>query len=250
MISILTAISCGPVCKEEPLDRTASSHPGVSGSPSSTQVDRPFSPKGDDLTFEEIETGSLFNLMGQSFDGDLEGTQLHRLPGMTAFWFAWSVHHPGARVWNNGENNAGEVIEASASTGVPCEEIQKACFGGKNCIPSINRPKWTNTSDTSALAYLTDDDRVLGLTDANGRARAYPLDTLWSHEIVNDTWDDWEFSVTYCPLTGSGLLVEGEQDGQSMRFGVSGMLYNANLVMYDRKTNSLYGQMRQMSTLR
>ncbi len=221
---------------------------GVGGIDSFTYAGTPFTPAGDDLVFVEQSTGTRFNLMGQAFEGALadEGQALGVYPAMTAFWFAWSVHYPGARVWNNGINNEGVELQAGGGCAVPCDEIQSACFGGLDCIPSIDQPVWTTADDDGNLGYLAGDDRVLGLVRPDGAARAYPLDTLWSHEIVNDTWDDEQFSVAYCPLTGSGLRVEGAQDGTDMRFGVSGNLYNSNLVMYDRTTNSLYGQMRMV----
>ncbi len=241
----LALIAAGLGCTSETPDRPAPENPGVDGVDSTTYVGSPFTPDDGDLVFEDEATGSRFNLMGQAFDGPLADgkVQLGRLPGMTAFWFAWSVHHPGARVWNRGTNNEGIELLGSASCGVPCDEIVSACFGGKDCIPSIDSPEWVDADDDEHLGYLSDDDRVLGSIHA-GIARAYPLDALWTHEIVNDTLPGWEFSVTYCPLTGSGIAVDGRQDGTDMRFGVSGNLYNSNLVMYDRTTDSQYGQMR------
>ncbi|MCO4745653.1 MAG: DUF3179 domain-containing protein [Proteobacteria bacterium] len=221
------------------------SHTGIADVENTTYQGEAYLPSEDDLSFVDVETGSRFNLAGQAFEGELadDKLQLGRVPGVTAFWFAWSTHHPGARVWQNGVNNEGESISGTADCGVPCSEIVSACFGGRNCIPSIDSPDWRSADDS--LDYLVDDDRVLGIA-RDGLARAYPLDALWRHEIVNDTWGEWEFSVTYCPLTGSGVLVDGEQEGTAMRFGVSGNLYNSNLVLFDRSTDSLYGQMRQV----
>ncbi|MEN0065461.1 MAG: DUF3179 domain-containing (seleno)protein [Myxococcota bacterium] len=221
----------------------APANPGVGIVESVTYEGAPFVPGADDLAFTDT-TGSSFNLAGQAFEGPLAdgNVQLAVLPAITAFWFAWSTHHPGARVYNQGINNPNDPLVATEGCGVPCNEIALAC-SGRDCIPSIDNPDWRTPDDTRQLAYLTPDDRVLGIA-RGGAARAYPLDTLWTHEIVNDTWGDWSFSVTYCPLTGSGVLVDGVQDGNPMRFGVSGNLYNSNLVMYDRTTETLYGQMR------
>lgn len=235
LVSCVTATSTGP----------GPVNPGAGSLDSTTWDGAPFVPGPGDLSFLETATGSRFNLFGQAYDGELaeRGVRLGLHPGMTAFWFAWSVHHPGARVWNRGTNNEGVTIDATEGCAVPCEEIRGACNGGQDCIPSIDAPVWTDASDSANLSYLADDDRVLGLIGASG-ARAYPLDALWTHEIVNDTWGDATFSLTYCPLTGSGRVVDGVQDGQPMRFGVSGNLWNSNLVLYDRTTSSLYGQMR------
>ena len=221
----------------------AAFNPGQTAFESSTYDGSAFVPAGDDLVFSDGETS--YNLIGQAFEGpgaDTQ-TQLGMVNGMTGFWFAWSVHHPGARIWNNGINNPSASIVGNSECGVPCDEIRRGCGGGLDCIPSIDSPDWTTADDTARLRYLTDDDRILGLYNGVA-ARAYPLDALWTHEIVNDNWAGWEFAVTYCPLTGSGILVDGVQGGVDMEFGVSGLLYNSNLVMYDRTTDSLYGQMR------
>ena len=243
---IVGALGLVAGCVKPVNDGPGPSNPGVGNVDSTTWSGDVFTPGPSDLSFVDAETGTHFNLAGQAYEGPLadEQVQLGLLPGMTAFWFAWSTHHPGARVWNQGINLDGVVIQGG-DCGVPCQEIEAACFGGRDCIPSIDNPDWTTADDTSDLSYLTPDDRVLGIA-RDGLARAYPLDTLWTHEIVNDSWGDWDFSVTYCPLTGSGILVDGVQGGQSMRFGVSGNLWNSNLVMYDRETDSLYGQMRQV----
>ncbi len=223
----------------------APANPGVGIVEATTFEGAPFVPGDRDLSFEETATASRFNLAGQAYEGDLAGeqVQLAVLPAITGFWFSWSTHHPGARVWNRGVNNEGESLRSSRECGVPCEEITLGCPGGRDCIPSIDDPVWVEATNDARLGYLTDDDRVLGIA-RGAAARAYPLDTLWTHEIVNDTWGDWEFSVTYCPLTGTGVLVDGQQDGIDMRFGVSGNLFNSNLVMYDRETDTLYGQLR------
>lgn len=244
ILGVMMVAACGIQVEGPPATDPAPRLQGANGEGSSAVQGELYTPVGDDLSFDAAD-GTRFNLLGQAFEGPHAGTQLGRLPGMTAFWFAWSSHHPGARVWPDGTNLAGDTILSNAECGVPCEEMITGCRGGKDCIPSIDRPVWVKQGDVDQLGYLTDDDRVLGLTHGGG-ARAYPLDALWTHEIVNDTWDGWEFSLTYCPLTGSGIVVDGLRSGDSMRFGVSGRLFNSNLVLYDRSTDSLYGQMRQV----
>jgi hypothetical protein len=88
--------------------------------------------------------------------------------------------------------------------------------------------------------YLLDSDRVLGVY-MNGEARAYPHNILWHHEIVNDRiGDDW-ISITFCPLTGSGLGFDPEIGARRLDVGVSGLLFANNLVLYDRLTEEVYG---------
>lgn len=103
----------------------------------------------------------------------------------------------------------------------------------KDGIPSIDRPRYVEVSQAS---FLTDDDLIFGV-DYGGIVAAYPKKILYWHEIVNEEGDGNKMSVTYCPLTGSVIGYLGKD------LGVSGSLYNSNLVFYDRKTDSRYPQM-------
>ncbi len=76
----------------------------------------------------------------------------------------------------------------------------------------------------------------------NGDKRAWPIRVLDFHEIVNDTIGGDPIAVTWCPLCGSGLAFMREVEGEVVEFGVSGLLHDSDLVMYDRKTNSLWQQ--------
>jgi hypothetical protein len=64
---------------------------------------------------------------------------------------------------------------------------------------------------------------------------------VW-HEIVNDTIAGDPILITYCPLCGSGIAYERRVNGQEVEFGTSGKLYNSNLLMYDRETDSYWTQ--------
>lgn len=108
-----------------------------------------------------------------------------------------------------------------------------------DAIPAINNPEMVRPDDPEA-SYLRPEDRVLGVL-INGQARAYPHNILWHHEIINDEVDGERFSVTFCPLTGSGLAFRPEIDGRQLDLGVSGLLFANNLVMYDRTQGEVYG---------
>ena len=110
--------------------------------------------------------------------------------------------------------------------------IRDGCFAGKDCIPSIDSPRYSNIGGNN-LEFLDDDDLVVGLWDGSNYI-AYPHPILDWHEIVNEN----EYSISYCPLTGSAIHFE-----TSSEFGVSGKLFNSNLIMYDRKSDSYWPQM-------
>ncbi len=95
--------------------------------------------------------------------------------------------------------------------------------------------------------YLVSSDRVIGV-EINGETRAYPLRVLNCHEIVNDTLGGVPIAVTYNPLCDSVVVVGREVDGEILEFGVSGLVYNSNLLMFDRRPNadgeSLWSQLQ------
>lgn len=111
---------------------------------------------------------------------------------------------------------------------------------GKDGIPAISEPKFISVGEVD---YLSDEDLVLGFMEG-GEIRAYPHNILNWHEIVNDQVGDVYLSVTYCPLTGTGIGWDRVIDGEITTFGVSGLLYNTNLIPYDRLTDSHWSQIR------
>ena len=98
--------------------------------------------------------------------------------------------------------------------------------------------------DSRFAWYLKDTDMVMGVA-INGDVRAYPHNIGWWHEIVNDTVGGQPIVVSLCPLTGTGQVFNGRgRDGSRITLGVSGLLFNNNLVMYDRRDEeTLYPQM-------
>jgi hypothetical protein len=110
----------------------------------------------------------------------------------------------------------------------------------KDAIPALTNPPFAGPG---AVSYLSDSDLVLGVV-INGEAKAYPHNIGWWHEIVNDRVGGKPVSVTFCPLTGTGLVFDAEdEDGGQFELGVSGLLFNTNLIMYDRRDDStLYPQ--------
>lgn len=77
----------------------------------------------------------------------------------------------------------------------------------------------------------------------------YPLQILVWHEVVNDTVAGDPILITYCPLCGSGIAYQRSIHGEEVEFGTSGKLYNSNLVMYDRKTDTYWSQIGGLAIL-
>ena len=103
-------------------------------------------------------------------------------------------------------------------------------------IPSIDVPEFERATD---IGILQPQEAVVTLT-LNGDARAYPVQVLLWHEIVNDTVGGEPVTVTYCPLCNTAIGYYRQLDDRIFDFGTSGRLYNSALVMYDRQTESLW----------
>jgi len=111
-------------------------------------------------------------------------------------------------------------------------------------IPSIDNPKFVSAD--AATKWLDAGDRVLGLALDDGAPRAYPIRILNWHEIVNDEIAGEAFVISWCPLCGSAVAFRAEVEGvdEPLEFGVSGLLYNSDVLLYDRQTESLWSQLK------
>jgi len=125
-----------------------------------------------------------------------------------------------------------------SNASVPRAEIR---HGGPavDGIPAIRDPKFVSVEDAD---YLRDQDIVIGIV-RNGDARAYPLRILVWHEIVNDDFGTLPVAVTYCPLCGTAMVFDRRAGGETRTFGVSGLLYNSDVLMYDHESKSLWSQL-------
>ncbi len=103
-------------------------------------------------------------------------------------------------------------------------------------IPALDAPVFAPTGE---IDFLADSEAVLAL-EINGDARAYPLQIMTWHELVNDTVGGVPVTISYCPLCNSSVAYDRNAAGRVLDFGTSGMLYQSSLVMYDRQTQSLW----------
>lgn len=132
-----------------------------------------------------------------------------------------------------GPERNGFVLEPA---GIPVAEI---LAGGppRDGIPALDHPETV----CAAQADWADDELVLGIV-AGGVARAYPVALLNWHELVNDTLGGDPILVSFCPLCGTGMVFDRRVSGKARRFGVSGLLYRSDLLMYDLESESLWSQ--------
>ena len=148
----------------------------------------------------------------------------------------------------------------AAAVELPVPNSRLEIAGFKDSIPAITEPAfgedWSEVRlelqqrglspefDFEFEPRLSTESPVVGV-ERGDAARAYPLGVLNWYEVVNDTYPDGEpVLITYCPLCRTGLVAERAVRGDPTTFGVSGLLYRDNLVMYDEATSSLWSQVR------
>lgn len=110
----------------------------------------------------------------------------------------------------------------------------------KDAIPSIDHPKFVNAAD--AAAWLAENEPVVAV-ELNGEARAYPLQILIWHLLIDDRIGDTPVLISFSVLCNSAVVFDRRVAGASYKFGFSGMVRNSNVVMFDRQTESLWQQL-------
>ena len=106
-------------------------------------------------------------------------------------------------------------------------------------IPAIDSPAFVDVPGASD--WLKNDEPVIALT-VNKVSRAYPLQILMWHEIVNDEIGGQPVAVTFCPLCNASIVFDRRLDDQVLDFGTTGRLRLSDMVMYDRQTESWWQQ--------
>jgi len=136
---------------------------------------------------------------------------------------------------------------------IPLEQL--AVGTSRDGIPALTAPavipgdgveQANHSGGHGSGKFLVGGDRVIGVV-VNGESRAYPLRLLSWHEVANDTLGGVPLAVTYCPLCDSAVVFDRRVGDETLEFGVSGLLYNSNLLMYDRRAtdddSSLWSQL-------
>ncbi|NOZ54162.1 MAG: DUF3179 domain-containing protein [Gammaproteobacteria bacterium] len=120
-------------------------------------------------------------------------------------------------------------------------DLQEIISGGppKDGIPAIDKPTFITANQ--AGKWLDDREPVI-VVELAGKTRAYPLQILMYHEIVNDDLAGIPISVTFCPLCNASIVFERRVNGNTLDFGTTGRLRKSDMVMYDRQTESWWQQ--------
>lgn len=120
---------------------------------------------------------------------------------------------------------------------VPNSEIAEG--EGNGDIPAIDNPNFTKANQTT---YLTDESTVIGI-DIEGAIRAYPLEIMDWHEVVNDEVNDLPIAITYSALSGSSIAFDRNINGATVDFRITGLLHNSNTILSELETFTDWSQM-------
>ena len=125
---------------------------------------------------------------------------------------------------------------------IPVEHILS---GGpsRDGIPAIDSPVFESASSAT---WLEAGERILGIS-LEGVSRAYPIAILNWHEVVNDVISGRPIVITYCPLCGTGMAFDSRVGNRNVKFGVSGLLFQSDVLLYDRQTESLWSQIMSVA---
>jgi len=141
-----------------------------------------------------------------------------------------------------GREQVPSALASPTGAGLPQPLVNPANIVGggppPDGIPAIGQPRLLRAAQVN---FLSASEPVLAL-QIGADARAYLVQILIWHEIVNDTVGGVPVAVTYCPLCNSAIAYDRRVAGRVLSFGTSGRLYDSNLVMYDRQTQSLWVQ--------
>lgn len=120
-------------------------------------------------------------------------------------------------------------------------DLKEIMSGGppKDGIPAIDNPSFDTVEQASSWIAPLEPVIAVKLGDTS---RAYPLQVMTWHEIVNDEVDGIPISVTFCPLCNASIVFDGRLAGSILDFGTTGLLRMSDLVMYDRQSESWWQQ--------
>jgi hypothetical protein len=189
------------------------------------------------------QEGNNWDIFGYCTSGPREGEKLSLLSSTVGYYFAFNSIYGGVEIYNGEAANPTISIPESEEWLVDAEYVFVA--GSFDAIPSVEEANfeiYRSKDYLSEAFHVALDDRIT-VVNVNGTIRAYPHNILTRHEVVNDEIDGVPITVSFCPLTATSYCWERG----STSFGVSGMLYNNNLILYDRESESLWSQIMGLS---
>ncbi len=191
------------------------------------------------------QLGNAYDIHGYVVDGPWEGQRLDQLSAGMGYWFAIVALSRGVELYREGIGAVPPKMPKAPGWLISTNTVTRGA--GFDAIRAIDDPvikdfviRATHPDDPF---LLEPDDRVI-IVSLDGETRLYPHRVLDWHEIVNDVLRDHRISLSYCPLTATARVWDlGTTAAEADRFGVSGLVYNSNILAFDRATESLWTQL-------
>lgn len=187
----------------------------------------------------EDQLGNRWDVFGRAASGPNTGEQLDWIPSGNGFWFMFGAMYPGLHLY--GEGRVSAMVQRDTAWGwtLPTNAVERGADFDE--IEPLDNPSFITyhplESRPEESFYLHDDDLVI-VVRLNGETKVYPHAILDWHEVINDEIGGVPISVTYSPLTGSTKVWRRG----ATTFGVTGLVYNGNLLAFDRETESYWLQ--------
>lgn len=185
------------------------------------------------------DNDNFYDIFGRIVEGEKRGEILQPILSYQSYWFAIAAFFPGIEIYERGGEDVELDLRTNPDWSIPTSNV----FIGTafDAIPTIDDPnfKLINNDGPNIDPSLIPkaDDLIIGIMEG-GEPIAYPHNILNWHEVLNQVIEDYFITISFCPLTGTAIGWKGDNS-----FGVSGLLYNSNLIAYDRSTESLWSQM-------
>lgn len=181
---------------------------------------------------------NLYDVFGRIVEGEDQGEYLLPILSYQSYWFAIAAFFPGIEIHNRGGEEINLDLKSNPEWSIPTSNLFVGT--GFDAIPAIDEPRYLLINDDGPnidqSRIPASDDLIIGMIEG-GEPIAYPHSILNWHEVLNHKIEDDNITISFCPLTGTGIGWKG-----SRSFGVSGLLYNSNLIAFDRETESLWSQ--------
>ena len=181
------------------------------------------------------ESGTRYDIWGLGQGGQNDGRILEPVYSGRGFWMTFAGMFPGVSLNGSPQEDIELDLEFNPDWAIPVSSVISGA--GLDVIQSLDDPTFEEYRSPSGSEeyFVRPDDWVVGV-NINGDIRAYPHPILTSHEIVNDIVGGVPIAVTFCPLTNTARVYR--RASGNPEFGVSGFVWNSNMLMFDR-TNEL-----------
>ena len=213
-------------------------------------VERTFSISDGQFPVKLIDNeGEEWDIFGGGQSGTNMTEKLGGINYLIGYWFFYPSFYANI-VLQSGEQIAGNVNSNDNEEWlIATSDIQYGSF--RDGIQSIENPSFLEMKGKKLVEnefYSNfEADELVTVIEIDGKFKVYPHRILEFHEIVNDIEDEYCYTISFCPLTGTSRVWESSVNGSKRSFGVSGLLYNNNLIMYDRVAESHWSQILDLA---